>query len=125
MRQQRFGQRLGVLDDGVRVVLERGLRRLFQRHGQRGGGVLVRPTLQPREDRAVDGLRVLGLAQDHAAARTAQRLVGGRGDHVGVGHGRGMGTTGDQAGDVGDVGDEARADVWAMSAITAKSQVRE
>mgnify|MGYP002064718662 CR=1 FL=1 len=40
------------------------------------------------------------VSDDEAAARSAQRLVGGRGDDVRVRHRRRMRTAGDQAGDV-------------------------
>src|SRR5687767_15418240 len=40
------------------------------------------------EDLLVDQLGVRGSTQDESAAGTAERLVGGRGDGVGVWHGR-------------------------------------
>ena len=46
--------------------------------------MLERAALQAGEDRLVDGLGVLGPAQDAAAAGAAQRLVGGERDDVGV-----------------------------------------
>ncbi len=52
------------------------------------------------------------LHQDDAAARAAQALVGGGGDHVGVGHGVGVDAGGDQAGVVRHVHQEDRAHVF-------------
>ena len=66
---------LRVLDDRVRVELERRLERLPRGDGDGGRRVVVRAALQAREDRLVDGGGVLLLAEDHAAARAAERLV--------------------------------------------------
>ena len=108
---QRLGERPGVGDDGVGVVAERGCGGLVQRDRDGGRGVVVRAALEAGEDRLVDGLGVLGAGHQHAAARAAQRLVGGGGDDVGVRDGRRVGAAGDQAGDVRDVGDQDGADL--------------
>src|SRR3712207_6856576 len=50
----------------------------------RSDRVQERPALHPGEDRAVDRLRVLLLAEDEARARTGERLVRRRGDEVAV-----------------------------------------
>ena len=50
-------------------------------------------------------------AEDRAGARTAQRLVGGEGDDVGVRDRRRVRATGDEPGDVRGVDDEQRADL--------------
>jgi hypothetical protein len=66
----------------------------------------MRAALGAGEDRLVEPLRVLGLAQGHRAARTPERLVRGRGDDVGVGDRRGVHAAGHQTGDVGHVDHE-------------------
>ncbi len=109
--RQLSGERFGVDHHLVRVVLETGLSRLMQRDSDRGGRVIVRTSLQPGEDGAVDRLGVLLGGHDHRTARAAQRLVRGRGDHTGVPHGRWMRAAGDEPGDVGDVGREHRSDL--------------
>ena len=72
------------------VVLERRLERLAERHRLGGDHVLERSALRAGEDRLVDRLGVLGLAEDESAARAAQRLVRGGRDDVGVRHRRRM-----------------------------------
>ncbi len=64
--------------------------------------------------------RELFLAQDHAAARTAQRLVGGGGDHVRVRNRVLMQSCCDQAGDVRHVDKQVSADLLAISANLSK-----
>ncbi len=100
---QRGGQRLRVAHDLRGVVAEFRPRRLAQRHRDRGGRVVVRAALQAGEDGAVGRLGVFGVRHDHRAARAAQGLVRGRGDHRGVTDGRRVRAAGDQAGDVRDV----------------------
>ena len=70
-----------------------------------------RAALHHREDRLVDGRRVLSLAQDHAAAWAAQDLVGGEGDDVGVRHGTGDRLARHEADEVGGVHHEDRPDL--------------
>ena len=70
-----------------------------------------RATLRAREDGAVDPLGQLGRAEDHAAARAAQRLVRGGGDDVGVRERAGVQARRDEAGDVGHVDEQQRVDV--------------
>src|SRR5204863_275500 len=45
--------------------------------------VVVRPALEAGEHRAVEDRGVLGLADEHGAARPTERLVGGRCNDVG------------------------------------------
>ncbi|EEF93686.1 hypothetical protein CATMIT_01682, partial [Catenibacterium mitsuokai DSM 15897] len=54
---------------------------------------------------------VPALRYDDAAARAAQGLVGGRGDHVRVRHRARVDAGGDQAGDVGHIDEQIRADL--------------
>jgi hypothetical protein len=68
-----------------------------------------RAALHHREGSLVDRLGVLLLAHDRAAARTAQHLVRGEGDDVGVRHGAGDRLARDQADEVRGVDHEDRA----------------
>ena len=65
-----------------------------------------RSALHAGEDRLVDGRAEFLLRQDDAGARTAQRLVRGGGDDVGVLAGVGMQARGHQSGDVRHVHQE-------------------
>ena len=105
------GQGFGVLDDLGGVVLEAVLLRLVEGDGQGRRGVIVRPALQAGKHGAVDGFGVLFLGHDHAAAGAAQGFVRGRGDDIGESHRAWVGTTSDEAGDVGDVCNEDGADL--------------
>ncbi len=67
--------------------------------------------LKPGEHRLVDGRGVLGAAQDGAAPRPAQRLVGREGHHVGHADRVRMDPAGDQPGDVGGVEEQQGADL--------------
>ena len=110
-------------DDDLRgVLLEGRVGRLAERHRLAGDHVLERAALQAREDRLVDGRGVLGPAQDAAAAGTAQRLVGGERDDVGVRHRVGVRPAGDEPGDVGGVEEEQRADLVADARGSARGR---
>ena len=76
---------LALSTTALRIGLELGPQRLAERHRLGGDDVHQRAALQAREDRRVDllGDRLV-VGQDHAAARAAQRLVGGGGDDMGV-----------------------------------------
>ena len=69
------------------------------------------PPCRSWEDGAVHLLGVVGVAQDHAAARTAQGLVGGGADDLGVAHRARVMPRGDETRDVRDVGEQQRADL--------------
>src|SRR6266542_1043668 len=105
MRQARC-QGPGRPDRPFGVVAEFGAHRLLEAHGLRRDGVLQRPSLHHREHRLVDGLGVLLAAQDHRAAGTPERLVGGEGDHVRVGNGTRVGAARDQPDEVRGVDHE-------------------
>ena len=103
---------LRVLDhDLLRVLANDGLRRLARGDRDAGGRVVVRAALETGEDGVVDRRGVLLLAEDHAAARTAERLVRRRGDDVGDADRRRMHAGADEARDVRDVRGEDRADL--------------
>nr|ABM53589.1 conserved hypothetical protein [uncultured bacterium CBNPD1 BAC clone 2089] len=97
------GERACVLHDLVCVVAEHRRERLAERDGLGSDGVFEWSTLGSGEDSFVDLLGVFGLAEDASTARTAQRLVRGESDDVGIRHGVRVCTTGDEAGQVGDV----------------------
>jgi hypothetical protein len=105
---QPLGECLGVAHHRCGVGGVGGRGGLGQRHRLGGDGVHQRTALHHREDRLVDGLRVLGTAKDHAAARAAEHLVRGEGDDVGVGHGGRDRLAGDQPDEVGSVDHEDR-----------------
>jgi hypothetical protein len=92
--------------------LNSGCQRFLEGHRLGRDHVHQRAALQAGEDGAVDRLLVLGLHQDDAAARAAQALVGGGGDHVGKRHRVGVDAGGDQAGVVGHVDHEDGADFF-------------
>ena len=70
--------------------MKSGLQRLAEAHRLGGNDVHQRAALHSREHDFVDRLCVLGLGEDQAGARTAQRLVRGGGDDLRVRHRRRM-----------------------------------
>jgi hypothetical protein len=86
--RERRGQRLRVGDHLPAVGGELGAQRLAEGHRLGGDHVLSGPPCRPGNIALSIFLRVLVVAEDHAAARAAQRLVRGRGHHVGVRHRR-------------------------------------
>ena len=112
-RGEALGERLCVVGHLLRVDLERGLPRLDQRHGLGRHHVGQRPAEDHRAA-AVDVGGELLLGQHHPAARSAQGLVRGGGDHVRVGHRvlvAGEHLAGDQTGEVRHVDHQHRADL--------------
>ena len=103
-------------------ALNSSVRRFLQRDRDAGGRVVVRPALQAGEHRLVDRLRHLLLAQQHGAARPAQRLVRRRRDDVGVRDRRRVRAAGDQARDVRDVHQQVRARPRRRSPATPRSR---
>ena len=97
---QRRRQRRRILDDLPLVGLEFLRHRLAQRHRLGGDDVHERAALSAGEDGLVDGFRQTLPAEDHAAPGTPQGFVGGGGDHVGIGDGRGVYPRCHQTGDV-------------------------
>lgn len=76
-------------DDGIGPDLSLVLDELFgHRFGEGDGlgrdGVLHGAALGVGEHGAVDGAGVVGVAKDHAAAWTSERLMGGGGDYLGL-----------------------------------------
>ena len=108
---QRRRERRGVADDLSGVGRERRIGCLAERHRLGRDDVLERPALEAREHRLVDRRAQLGPAEDAAAAWSSQRLVGGEGDDVGVGHRVRVDATGDQPGDVRRVEHEQGPDL--------------
>ena len=98
-------------DGALLALLEEVAGRDLERDGLGRDRVLERAALLAREDRGVDLLRVLLLAQDQAGARAAEGLVDGRGDDVGVRHRVRVHARGDEAGEVRHVDHQQRADL--------------
>ena len=106
-----FASALRVREHLLRVHAKRRLRRELQRHRDAGDRVHVRTALHAGEHGLIDLLRELRLAQNHAAARTAQRLVSRRRDDIESGVERiRERAAGDQPADVRDIGHRQRAD---------------
>ena len=109
---QRLSERLGVLDGLRCVLLELRAQCLAERDGLRRDDVHERAALDAREDGLVELLAELCiLAEDHAAARAAQRLVRRRRDDVGVRDRARVKASGDEAGDVRNVDHEVGTDL--------------
>jgi hypothetical protein len=108
---ERGRQRVGVGPDLALVVTERLRRRDPEAGGLRRDRVHQRPALLAREERAVDRLGVLLLAEDEARPRAGQGLVGRRGDEVAVRHGVGVQTGGDEPGEMSHVAEEQGPDL--------------
>ncbi len=108
---QLLGQCARIRQHLLRIRAKRRLCRELQRHRDACDRVHVRPALHPGEHRLIDLLRELRLAENHAAARPAQRFVSGRRDDIEPGVERiRERTAGDQSADVRDVGHRQRAD---------------
>ena len=103
------GQGSGVDHDLLLILAEFGVRGFFEANRLCGDGVNERAALGSGESDAVEFLGVLRLAEDESAARAAQSLVRGGGNEIGVRQRAGMHSGGDQAGDVGHVHEENRA----------------
>ena len=108
---QRLAEHVRVRAHLALVVAERLRHRDLEAGRLRGDRVLERTALHPREDRAVDRLRVLLPAEDEAAARPGERLVRRRGDEVAVVDGVRVQPRGDEPGEVRHVAEEERADL--------------
>src|SRR5581483_1838527 len=109
---ERGGQSLRVRDYLFRILSECRLSRFLQRHRLGGYDVLERTTLQTREYRLVDRLRVDFFREDQSPARTTQRFVRRRGDDIRMGDRRRVDTGRDKTGDVRHVYHEIGADFF-------------
>src|SRR5690606_35386539 len=107
------------------VGLELRLQRFLDGHRLGGDHVHQRAALDAGEDDALQLLADLGIGlarallagDDDAAARAAQGLVRGRGDHVGVRHRVGIHARGHEAGDVRHVHEQPGADLVGDRAV--------
>ncbi|MPL75491.1 hypothetical protein SDC9_21315 [bioreactor metagenome] len=109
---QLVGERLRVQHDLLGVVLELRTQRFAEGHGLAGDDMHQRAALDAREDRRVHLLGDLFVVrQDHAAARAAQRLVGGGGDHIRMREGRGVLAAGHEAREMRHVDHQPGADL--------------
>ena len=112
-RERPSASATGVVGHGPGVGLERRLAGLGERDRLGGHHVAERATEHHRAA-AVDRVGELRLAQHHAAARAAQRLVRRRRRDVGVRHGvevAGEHLAGDEPGEVGHVDHQHGADL--------------
>mmetsp|Transcript_5467 Transcript_5467/g.19950 ORF Transcript_5467/g.19950 Transcript_5467/m.19950 type:complete len:215 (-) Transcript_5467:873-1517(-) len=113
--QQPRRQRLAVAHHLLLVHCEGRLRGLLERHRQRADGVVVRAALQSREhgvvDRSLEAVAHLPAAseENHAAARTPQRLVRRGGHNVAVLEGVGCHARRHQAAHVRHIRKQQRA----------------
>ena len=122
--QDGLRHRFGVGYDRMRIVLEFRRQRLVERDRFGGDHMHQRAALEAGEDRRVDLLgQVLVVGEDHAAARPAQRLVGGGRDDMGVRERRRVRSARDQPCKMCDVDDEIGADCVADRAETLEVPV--
>ena len=109
---QALGEDARAVDGALLAVAELGLGRELERGRLRGDDVHERAALLAGEHVRVELLRQLGVVgEDEARARAADRLVHGRGDDVGVRHGRRVQARRDEPGEVRHVDPEHRADL--------------
>ena len=103
-------ERAGVRHHLLAVVGEFRPQRLAEGHGLGGDDVHQRAALAARENLAIElGGDLLVVREDQAAARAAERLVRGGGDHVRMRERARVHARGHQARDVRDVRHEERA----------------
>src|SRR5947209_15067598 len=102
-------QRFRVCEDAALVATEVLAQSLAEGDGLRGDDVNERAALHAWEEFLINFGGVLRLAKYESAARAAQGLVRRRRHVVGVRDGRRVEAGGDRAGDVRDVGHDARA----------------
>ena len=89
-----------------------------QRDRQPGHGIDVRSALFAREDGAVKLARqVFAMSDKHGAPRSVERLVGGEADDIGDADRIGVDASGDQAGHMGDIGEQIGADLVSDTAV--------
>jgi hypothetical protein len=109
--RQRLGQGLGVGDDLPGVGLVLGVMHSLKLTALARTACMSGPPCIIGKTGLVELGGVLGRADEGAAARAAQHLVGGEGDDVGVRHRARDRLPGDQADEVGRVDHEDRADL--------------
>ena len=109
-RQQRFRQGLRIGHDLRGVGFEFRLKRLPERDRLRGDHVHERASLDAGENRGVDLFCDVGIVRKNkASSRAAQGLVRCRRCDMGMRERGRMRPAGDQAGDMGDVGEKDRS----------------
>ena len=95
---------MGIGDDPLAVINKRRLEGFTESHGLGGDDVLQGASLGAGENGLVEAFAELSIAaEDQAAPRAPQGLMGGGGDHMTVGNGVWMDTGSHQTGDVGHV----------------------
>ena len=110
---QTVGKSLTVLDDLLGICLELGLHRLFEADRLGCDDVHERTALHTGEQRLVDSLGELLAAEDQTASGTAEGLVSGGGDELGIGHGVLMHAACYQTGDMSHIHHQISADLIA------------
>ncbi len=105
------GDGLGVSNNLCGVFLELRFQRFAEAGGFRGDDVHERAALDAGEDLGVNFFGKLLFAKDDAAAWTAQGFVGCGGNEIGVWHGAGVDTGGDEARDVCHIDKEVGTDL--------------
>jgi hypothetical protein len=108
---ERLGQRVRIRAHLLLVLPERLGRSDLETGRLRSDHVVQRPSLHPREHRAVEGPRVLFLAEHETGPRPGERLVRGRGDEVAVGNRVGMDPRGDEPREVRHVAEQIGTDL--------------
>ena len=94
------------LDHLFLVRHELGLHGLQEADCLGGQHVHQRSALRAREDVLIDFLAILFARQNHAGARSAERLVRGSGDDMRMAEGGGVDAARDQTGEMGHVDHE-------------------
>ena len=115
------GQRLGVGDHLLLIGDEFRLHRFEEADGLGRHHVHQRTALRAGEYRLVDRRAVLLLRQNDAGARSAQSLVRGGSDDIGVLAGIRMQTRGHQSGEMRHVDQQNRADRIGRSRGSARN----
>jgi len=103
--QEFGGEGLGIFDGLHLVGTEAFGHGQFKGHGLGADFVHQGTALDTGHDGFIQEIAKLRPAEDHRATGTPQGFVGGGHHKVGVGERAGVGTTGDQAGDVADIGE--------------------
>ena len=108
--QKGIGEGLRVFQDLALILFELLREGLLEGHRLGGDDVHQGAALHSRKDFRVQGAGELLFAEDESAAGAAEGLVGGHGDELAAGHRGGVQAGGDEAADVGDVGQNDGSD---------------
>ncbi len=109
-REEGIGEGGRVANNLFLVGSEFGFESFAKADGFGGDDMHERAALGSGKYGRVNLFGVLGLTENQSATGATEGLVGGRGDEVGMGDGRGVNPGGDKSGDVGNVGEEESTD---------------